>query len=693
MAWGLAWGCQDYGIHHIVDAQGGDSFHDTGLGPPPTDILIARWCDSTDALPDHVGDDQDCLHVAQTGPIEAVVEWSAATFSGYGNYNQILMAPMVGQLTDDDGDGDIDRDDTPDIVTVADDDGASQSTMGVLRILSGDGSGTSLTFFRGELDGMQVYPYRYTNVALGDVDADGDPEIVLVVELVGGGGGGGDGGGGGSGSTDTSEPDDGGGEDGDDTGGHDDDPVGPPPPSASSGVCGVAALSPSGEVEWVAPGASMDCSGHAPALADLDGDGLPEVLVGPWILNGKDGSTRGLARHTEGRFPAYSQVGTHTIAADLDMDGILEVIVGGALLDPNGKERCMVDAPLQDGFTAAADFDGDGNGEVVLVGNGSLLVYQTDCTVTATWALEGGGNGGPPTVADFDADGTPEIGVAGATLYSVYEADGSLRWSAPITDASSHATGSSVFDFEADGRPEVVYGDETRLWIFDGPTGNVRLEDATHASRTLHEYPTIADVDGDGHAEIVVPQGGGHQGEDQTGLMVLGGADGGWVSARQVWNQHAYAITNINDDLTLPAPTESNWPEHNNFRSGDVFPLSAGRSPNAVPLVQVCVEECDAGRVELWVRVGNEGASGLRSVLPVTVYADDGSASSAIDTLWTDASVPPGAVSGQLHFEIPAWITEDSEISVVVDDNNGVSYVPECVEDDNAMVVVDAVCP
>ena len=143
----------------------------------------------------------------------------------------------------------------------------------------------------------------------------------------------------------------------------------------------------------------------------------------------------------------------------------------------------------EDGFTAAADLDGDGEGEFVVVGDGTVRVFNADCSSVTSWTLRSGGTGGPPTISDFDADGQPEIGVAGAYTYDVYEADGTLLWSAPITDASSHSTGSSVHDFEADGHPEVVYADEDTLWIFDGATGDVRLADNRHTSRTLHEYP------------------------------------------------------------------------------------------------------------------------------------------------------------------------------------------------------------
>ena len=112
-----------------------------------------------------------------------------------------------------------------------------------------------------------------------------------------------------------------------------------------------------------------------------------------------------------------------------------------------------------------------------MVGNGQARIFEHDCVPAVTFALAGGGNGGPPTIADYDTDGAPEIGIADAFTYTVYEANGDILWSQEVDDESSSATGSVVFDFEGDGRPEVVYADETRLWIFAGADGEVRLSD------------------------------------------------------------------------------------------------------------------------------------------------------------------------------------------------------------------------
>ena len=732
--------CSEYRLKGEQDVKPGLS--DTSVYWPPVEVEHdLRRCDQAVELTDEVSHTDDCRFDTETGSISATVEWSMTTFNNYGEYDQILMAPVVGHLTDDNGDGVRDHRDIPDIVVITDDDGIYSHQKGILRVIPGDGSGGATSFQRADTDEWQVYPYRYGNLALGDVDRDSIPEIVAIVQVVsndtpdggggdsggesggddgaaeggegggggkgedteiietgleagGGGSGGGEGGGSGDPPDETGSPSDGEEEGSDDPLDH---PVWPSggsgTPSYTAGdvnkACTVAAFTAEGEVLWVSTALSVDCWGHAPALADLEGDGTVEVLIGPSILEGEDGTLRATGEGGEGRYFAYYQIGMHSIASDLNLDGTQEVIAGQTIYDPQGQIVCQA-ASLSDGFPAAADLDMDGLGEVAIVGNGTLSVMEDDCTVTMTTSLAGMGNGGPPTIADFDSDGVPEIGVADADTYSVYETDGSVLWSMAVEDDSSHATGSLVYDFEGDGRPEVVYADETRLWVFAGADGAIRLTRIDHASRTLHDYPTVADVDGDGSSEIIVVNGGGHQGENLGGLYVLGPASGSWLASRQVWNQHAYSITNINDDLSIPSPPLPNWPYHNNFRSGDPQPVSAGAAPDVVPIAEVCYEECAAGRVRVTVAVGNAGAAPLRDGVPVSVYSQDGALMTHLGTGWTSSVLGIGEVSEPIEIVVDSGDLVDPYLVIKADDNEGAEAVPRECSEDNNVVILDA---
>lgn len=66
-------------------------------------------------------------------------------------------------------------------------------------------------------------------------------------------------------------------------------------------------------------------------------------------------------------------------------------------------------------------------------------------------------------------------------------------------------------------------------------------------SGTLREFPLVADVDNDGHADIVAVSNGYSSitcdGTKQRGIRVFGDSEGNWVRTRRVWNQHAYSVT------------------------------------------------------------------------------------------------------------------------------------------------------
>src|SRR5262249_52880278 len=150
----------------------------------------------------------------------------------------------------------------------------------------------------------------------------------------------------------------------------------------------------------------------------------------------------------------------------------------------------------------------------------------------------------------------------------------------PTQDASSGYTTSSAFDFDADGSVEIVYRDECWLRIYDGKTGKT-LSAYAITSVTQIEGPAIADVDGDGRADIVVSSSMGagvkcpETPEPVTGAPWTGYTKGiyvlthpatCWAPARRVWNEHSYHVTNVNDDSSIPAKEKNAWAVPNGFR-------------------------------------------------------------------------------------------------------------------------------
>jgi hypothetical protein len=623
--------CDDQ-LYPILDRIDEDGAPPTDEAPDDEDIDdVPGSCTEPPLLLEDLASNNDCELEPQLGTFEPVLEWEARSWPTEPASAQIMMTPAVVQLSDDDGDGDIDADDVPDIVVVSY--GAGQ----VLRAVSGDDGHELWATINPSLEVT-------AGVAAGDIDGDG---LVEIVTIAGG---------------------------------------------------AVVAYEHTGELKWTSAFVPLDGASDNPAISDMNHDGSPEIVVGSAVLRA-DGSTSGIGAHGIGS--TAGNVGTCSFPVDLDGDGTEELIVGNAAYRMDGTALWF--NGQSDGYPAVGNFDGDADGEVVVVVGGAVRLQDTDGTVLwaqnlpGSVAFEGSYIGGPPTVADFDGDGEPEIGVATDTAYVVFEGDGTQRWQRPIQDYSSGNTGSAVFDFEGDGIAEVVFSDETRLWIFNGPDGAVKLESAEHSSYTWLEYPVVADVDGDGQAEIVVVNNAEVVGDaGRTGIGVIGDASSSWQSGRPIWNQHAYFATNINDDGTIPVTAARNWDTFNSFRSGDLSPAHGSAAPDLVMVADgTCDDLCsDGGSFRVYAHAENRGSAPSSDTNKVSVF---GETADGAELLTSEVLGPlePGAASPLLTFEVPAddaarFLTLRVEIDKPLGSALGQSV--ECDEGNNTATIAAPFC-
>ena len=239
----------------------------------------------------------------------------------------------------------------------------------------------------------------------------------------------------------------------------------------------------------------------------------------------------------------------------------LEIVAGNQVLSVNlqtGVVSVRVAAPFiyRDGFTSVADFDGDGDLDAIVQGKklNQNTIYVWDIqtpTVMREFALFNNNIEGASrvNVADLDGDGQLEVNfISDPTNYAL-ENDFSIMWTRPTVDASA-VTCSSVFDFCGDGSADVVYRDQSKLQVIEGATGVTKWEtDCTSATHI--ENPLILDVDADGNTEVVTTCGNFGGFTDGT-VVVFESVNTPGISSRQVWNQHSYFNTNINDDLSVP---------------------------------------------------------------------------------------------------------------------------------------------
>jgi len=127
----------------------------------------------------------------------------------------------------------------------------------------------------------------------------------------------------------------------------------------------------------------------------------------------------------------------------------------------------------------------------------------------------------------------------------------------------------------------VLYRDERDVRVLDGRTG-ATLWSSAFPSGTDLEEPFVVATAGDGVPAIVVLAEGLLSGPNQLRAYRCACADG----ARAIWNQHDYHVTNIGDDMSVPAVESPPWLT----RWG--FPGQSGG-----PLEPPCADEeraCDA---------------------------------------------------------------------------------------------------
>ena len=556
-----------------------------------------------------------CLIPPSTGVFDPVVEWEWTQSDVLSEFDQIMSVPLVAQVNDDNGDGVVSELDAPDIVVMTYHPAATGvRAAGIIRVFDGATGAELVTTDESHyLDG-------YGTLAVGDIDGDGFIEI-----------------------------------------------VGP-----NYNTNGLTVFEHDGSVKYSTTGFEWtDLWGRTIALADLDEDGVTEIIAGFTILSA-DGTVlwqfdRDAARHASGA----------SIASIADVDPASpgkEVIAGGSLYSSTGQ--LLWETPgAGPGFTAVADVTGDGEPEIVVISGGYISLVAADGSlVWGAFKLPTGGSGGTPTIADMDGDGFVEIGVAGADRYLVYNHDGSILWRAVTQDMSSGATGSTVFDFDGDGRAEVLYADEKVFRVYDGTSGYTLFEEPL-SSGTAFEYPVVADVDQDGSAEIIVTSDqflvirGTEPPPGNNGLRVYGSASDSWMPTRSLWNQHAYSITNVNDDGTIPAVTASSWSGHNTFRLNTF----ADRNPLEQPDLALYDIALDEATGELSATAVNRGLAAVDE--PVEVQILDGS---NVVAQWTVNSLSAGE-QVVLSESVDASALSDALTGAIDVDN----AVAECIENNN----------
>lgn len=541
---------------------------------------------------------EPCRFTRTSGQFRPVVKYA------WGNpaspyTSDVMMAPIVSQLDDDDCDGRITSQDRPDIVVVTFESGA-YNDLGTTRALAVKNGQLQEKWARAGIINAA------SQLASGNIDGMPGNEVV------------------------------------------------------GCGAAGPYALNGAdGTTRWVAT-ANL-C--RSISLADLEGDGVVEVVTGSQVLDGRTGAVVRTLPFT----------GDNTVA-DVDGDGVQDIVWAAGVSRADGTVLAQIAGP--GGWVAIGDLNVDGRPEIVSVNSSThtLALWSYDPTQPMNARLIRGGldinqtlsptlcpagsagnigGGGPPTIGDFNLDGFPDVALAGGVGYAVFDgkklmdgtaADQTLLWIRQTQDCSSAATGSTLFDFDGDGRVEAVYADEVNLHVYDSATGAERFT-TCNTSGTLIEYPLVADVDNDGQADLIVVSNAyafdcvGQPGVRTSGVRVFSSMDDDWVVTRRVWNQHAYSVTNIEEDGRIPLAPTRNWvtPGLNNFRQNK----QPGLEFAAADAVVSMSGSCGLNGVTYQVVVTNVGEASLPAGVRVELVVEPAGAATLLTTLVTTRSLGP----------------------------------------------------
>ena len=271
------------------------------------------------------------------------------------------------------------------------------------------------------------------------------------------------------------------------------------------------------------------------AMADLNGDGKLDIVVGNWCANNTvpcPGSSVGvLLGNGDGTFKpgvAYASGGVYlpfVAIGDLNGDGKPDIVAancGNAL-----NNHCI----------------GAGGNLGVLFGNGDGT-FQPAVTIP----LGGGGYGAiAVSIADVNGDGKPDLIAAGDCANGgcggvlLGNGDGTFQPEMPFITGGLIVFAMVVGDVNGDGKPDVVVGHQCTTQICHASNIGVLLGngDGTFQTPTLPDaggiYPdsiVLADLNGDGKPDIVVANSSTSITINQGDVAILlGNGDGTFQTA------------------------------------------------------------------------------------------------------------------------------------------------------------------
>lgn len=273
----------------------------------------------------------------------------------------------------------------------------------------------------------------------------------------------------------------------------------------------------------------------SPVIADLDNDGTLEIVAGAdkifaWHTDGTgvrdaDGSER-----TSGDFTMLgSYYASAPAISDLDGDGVMDIVALSwdtkqlFVFEPDGSVKAGFPAALQDAVwssPAIGDIDGDGKKEIVFNSNGARIYAfhangtevrdgDNDASTIGVFAVAGASfNYGSPALADLDHDGKLDIvsALRDGLIYA-WHADGTNLPGFPYVASAGFVTSPAVGDIDADSKLEIAaVALDNKLHVVQ-EDGSVQpgfpVSGVVGSGNTRTPCPALVDMAGDGQHEIL----------------------------------------------------------------------------------------------------------------------------------------------------------------------------------------------
>ena len=298
-------------------------------------------------------------------------------------------------------------------------------------------------------------------------------------------------------------------------------------------------------------------------------------------------------------------------------------------------------------------------------GNVLFSSYRTSCT----WYEN-------PVVADTDRDSNAEI---------IVNSNDNCGNACPVLD-SSHGGLLCVEDSDCISN--------TCVAGFCRCTDNAQCNSSIlGGDGTILEYQCTTPLVNDGKGNVC--RAVHMAGVKQSGFRVLRDRLDRWASSRPIWNQHAYSITNISDDQTIPKT--SDWLQNfkqeglNNYRQNAQGAVGRDTAPDITGyFVQDDVCGVKGDTITVGAMVCNRGTKMVASRMPATFYQmnEDGS-EKLLCTSYTESNVPiGGCMRVSCEFTLDETGIGARKIRMVSnDDGQGGRTTVECNEHNNEDII------